>query len=105
MKVMTPRIAILPLLLLLLLAACASHPAGKRYTAQGDVRALDPSAKTATIAFGKIGDWMDPMTMEYRIQPDSDFQKLHVGDRISATVVVVSDTSFYVTDVQVLPKP
>ena len=93
------------MLLLLLLAGCGSHqPAARRYTAQGEIKALDATAKTATIAFGKIGDWMDPMTMEYGIKPESEFQKLHVGDRISATVVVVSDTQFYVTDIQVLPK-
>lgn len=70
---------------------------------QGDIRAVDPAAKTATIAAGKIGDWMDAMTMEYTIKPDSEFQKLHVGDRIQATVVV-SDASYYVTDIKVLPK-
>jgi len=32
---------------------------------EGEVKALDPAAKTATIAAGKIGDWMDAMTMEY----------------------------------------
>jgi Cu/Ag efflux protein CusF len=91
---------------LVAMTACGPKglPSGKRYTAQGEVKALDAGAKTATIAFGKIGDWMDPMTMEYKIQPDGELQKMHVGDRIDATVVVVSDTQFYVTDVKVLPK-
>jgi len=102
---MTRRsIFLLPLAFALALAGCGSQPPAKRYPMQGDIRALDPSAKTATIAAGKIGDWMDPMTMEYFIKPDSEFQKLHVGDRIQATVVVVSDANFYVTDVKVLPK-
>jgi len=86
------------------LAGCGSKTSPKRYPMQGDVQALDPGAKTATIAAGPIGDWMGPMTMEYLIKPDSEFQKLHVGDRIQATVVVVTDTSFYVTDIKVLPK-
>ena len=91
--------------LALLLAGCGSRqPEPKRYSAQGEVKAVDAAAKTATIAFGKIGDWMDPMTMEYKVQPDAEFQKLHVGDKIDATVVVVSDAKFYVTDVKVLPK-
>ncbi|HTX35422.1 MAG TPA: copper-binding protein [Bryobacteraceae bacterium] len=98
----------LPLLLApalaLVLAGCHSQPPAKRYPMQGDIKALDPTAKTATIAAGPIGDWMGPMTMEYMVKPDSEFQKLHVGDRIQATVVVVTDTSFYVTDVKVLPK-
>lgn len=66
---------------------------------RGEVKALDPAAKTATIAAGRIGNWMEAMTMEYKIRPDSDFAKLHVGDHIQATVVVV-DPSYYVTDVK-----
>ncbi len=68
---------------------------------QGEIKALDPAAKTATIQAGKIGDWMEAMTMEYRVKPDSEFQKLHVGDRIQAKVVV-ADPDYYVTSVQVV---
>jgi len=93
------------------LAACSSFSGGastakddsKRYSMQGEIRALDPAAKTATIAHGKIGDWMEPMTMEYSIKPDAEFQKLHVGDKIEATVVV-NDVKYYVTDIKVAPK-
>jgi Cu/Ag efflux protein CusF len=98
------RRTILPVLLGLAVAGCGSHPPAKRYPMQGDIQALDPNAKTATIAAGQIGNWMGPMTMEYSVKPDSQFQKLHVGDRIRATVVVVTDTNYYVTDVTVLPK-
>lgn len=90
-------------LLALLLAGCGAKPEGKRYQMQGEVKALDPTAKTATIAAGKIGDWMDAMTMEYPVKPDAEFQKLHVGDKIEATVVV-QDPSYYVTDVKIVPK-
>lgn len=84
----------------LLTAGCGSKPAAKRYPMQGEVKALDAQAKTATIAAGKIGDWMEAMTMEYPVKPDAEFQKLHVGDKIDATVVVV-DPTYYVTDVKV----
>jgi Cu/Ag efflux protein CusF len=105
-KVMTRRTTLAVLLLpaLLVLAGCGSQPPAKRYPFQGNIQAVDPSAKIATIAAGPIGDWMGPMTMEYRVRPDSEFQKLHVGDRIQATMVVVTDTNYYVTDVKVLPK-
>jgi len=87
--------------LLLALAACGEKaPPEKRYPMQGEVKALDPAAKTANIAAGKIGDWMEAMTMEYPVKPDSEFQKLHVGDKIEATVVV-QDLKYYVTDVKV----
>jgi Cu/Ag efflux protein CusF len=71
---------------------------------QGDIKALDPAAKTATIDAGKIGDWMpEPMTMEYPVKPDAELAKLHVGDRIEATVVVEGE-KYYVTGVKVVPK-
>ena len=100
------RRAILTALAFLLLAGCGAKQApdqGKRYTMQGEVKSLDPASKSASINAGKIEGWMEAMTMDYRIRPDADFAKLRVGDRIQATVVV-NDTSWYVTDVKVLPK-
>jgi Cu/Ag efflux protein CusF len=88
----------------LLFAACASTAQVKRYPMEGEVKALDGLSKTATIAAGKIGDWMEAMTMDYRVKPDSEFAKLEVGDHIKATVVV-DDTRYYVTEITVVPKP
>ena len=101
---MTRKIAVLlPVILLFTLAACGEKPPAKRYAMQGEIKALDAVSKTATIDAGKIGDWMEAMAMEYPIKPDAEFQKLHVGDKITATVVV-GDPSYYVTDIKVLPK-
>ena len=90
--------------LALALAGCGAKDQTKRYAMEGEVKALYPAAKTATIAAGKIGDWMDAMTMEYPVKPDAEFQKLHVGDRIQATVVVSGD-KYYVTEVKIPPSP
>jgi Cu/Ag efflux protein CusF len=87
------------LLLPLLFAGCAPKEESKRYPMQGEVKALDPKAKSATIDAGKIGDWMEAMSMEYPVKPDSEFAKLKVGDKIQATVVVVGER-YYVTDVR-----
>jgi Cu/Ag efflux protein CusF len=85
----------------LLFAGCGSKPPeGKRYPMQGVVKSVDPRTKSAMIDAGKIGDWMEAMTMEYPVKPDSEFQKLHPGDKIDA-IVVVSDPGYYVTDVKV----
>lgn len=94
------------LCLALALAGCGGGklPEGKRYPIQGEVKALDESAKTATIDAGKIEGWMDAMTMEYPVRPDAEFKKLHVGDHIEGTVVV-GDPAYYVTDVKVAAKP
>jgi Cu/Ag efflux protein CusF len=85
------------------LAGCGSSAPEKRYPMQGEVKGLDPAAQSANIAAGKIGDWMEAMTMEYPVRPESEFRKLHVGDRIEATVVV-AELKFYVTDVKVQPR-
>ena len=97
---------------MLLLLAIATALAGcggakdqsKRYAMQGEVKALDPATQKATIDHDKIGDWMGAMAMEYSVKPDAEFQKLHVGDKIQATMVVESDVKYYVTDVKVTPK-
>ena len=89
--------------LALVLAWCGGSQPAKRYAMQGDIKSLDPTSKTATISAGKIGDWMEVMTMEYPVKPDPDFQKLHVGDHIQATVVV-NDLKYFITDVTVVPK-
>jgi Cu/Ag efflux protein CusF len=99
---MTRRICVF-LPLLLLLAACGPKHVVKSYPMQGEIKALDASAHTATIAAGKIGDWMEAMTMEYPVKPDAEFQKLHVGDRIEATVIV-GDPAYYVTEIKIAPK-
>jgi len=99
------RIALTSIVLLitvLLLSGCGGEKTtqAKRYPMHGTVKALDAKAKTASIDAGKIDDWMEAMTMEYPVKPDSEFEKLHVGDKIEATVVV-NDLSYYVTDVKV----
>ena len=75
-----------------------------RTTQWGKTTDTDPTkaaTRTATIAAGKIGDWMEPMTMEYPVKPDAEFQKLHVGDRIEAKLVV-EEEKYYVTEVKVV---
>jgi Cu/Ag efflux protein CusF len=85
------------------LAACGPKVDSKRYDMQGEIKALDPTTKSATISAGKIGDWMEAMTMQYPVKPDADFNKLHIGDHIQATVVV-NDLKYYVTGITVAPK-
>jgi Cu/Ag efflux protein CusF len=88
--------------MLLALVACGSGTKARRLPMHGVVKALDPVSKTATIDAGKIEGWMEAMTMEYPVKPDSEFQKLHAGDKIEATVVI-EDPRYYVTDIKVVP--
>ena len=70
------------------LAGCGAKPQAKRYPMQGEVKALDANAKTATIAAGKIEGWMEAMTMEYPIKDKQEFTKLKVGEKIQAKILV-----------------
>ena len=73
---------------LVLLAGCAKQAPEKRYTLTGDVIGVDSKTQMATIKGDKIEGWMEAMTMEYPVKDVSEFQKLSVGDRITATVFV-----------------
>ena len=80
--------------LTLLAAGCGPKEQPKRYPMHGQVKSLDAGTKSANIDAGKIGDWMEAMTMEYPIKPDSEFHKIRPGDTIDATVVVTGG-SYY----------
>jgi Cu/Ag efflux protein CusF len=85
----------------ILFASCSQKreiATAKHYRLQGVVVGLDPKVKTATIQHGPIPGWMDAMTMEYPVRSKSEFAKLHVGDRIAATVNVHGD-EYDLTDI------
>jgi len=98
---MTRRTTVL--LLAAALAGCRAKDQPRRFAIDGVVTYLDQPTERAYIAAGKIGDWMEAMTMPYAVRPHAEYQKLHVGDHIQGTVVVMSDSNYWVTDVKVLP--
>ena len=96
--------------LLLLLAGCqkttpiavkeeAKDEPVKQYAMHGEVLRLDTQGKIAAIKAGKIGDWMEAMTMEYPVKEQPEFDKLHIGDKIDATVYVQGN-SYWIGGVQ-----
>jgi len=90
-----------------LLAACQQAPVTstakeepvKQYAMHGEVLRLDPQGKIAAIKAGRIGDWMEAMTMEYPVKEQPEFDKLHVGEKINATVFVQGN-SYWVGGIQ-----
>jgi len=66
----------------------ASSAPVERYKLDGVVVSLDPQAHLAKINGQKIEGWMDAMTMEYPVNDRAEFGTLHVGDHITATVLV-----------------
>ena len=98
---MTRRTTVL--MLAAALAGCRAKNQTRRFAMEGVVTYLDPATERAYIAAGKIGDWMDAMTMPYAVRPHAEFEKLHVGDHMQATVVVPNDGNYYITGVRILP--
>lgn len=89
----------------MVLCSCGSKSseAGKapvrQYTLHGEVVSLDPQVHTAKIKHEKIEGWMEAMTMEYPIKNAADFQTLHPGDCVTASVFV-QDVSFWIGEIR-----
>jgi protein SCO1 len=64
-------------------------PAAKRYHFTGRIVSIDSNAHEALIDGDNIPGFMDPMTMSYKIKPESMLTQLGPGDAISADVVVI----------------
>lgn len=92
-------------LLFLGLTACSRTPEASgpehQYQLVGKVVGLDVKHQTAMIAAGAIPNFMEAMTMEYPIRSKADFDTLHVGDNITATLNVnASGTGYNLTGIQ-----
>src|SRR5665213_2065643 len=82
--------------LFLLLAGCqqstvkeeAKDEPVKQYQMHGEVLRLDSQGKIAAIKAGKIEGWMEAMTMEFPVKDQTEFDKLHTGETINATIYV-----------------
>ena len=70
----------------------------KRYQLRGQVVRLDPQGRVALIKHQKIEGWMEAMTMEFPVKDRQEFQALHVGDLITATVFV-RDLDYWIGEI------
>ena len=96
------------ILVLATLTACSrdsrsGEAAARHYPLSGKIVALDRNHQTATIDGAAIPNYMEAMTMEYPIKSKSDFQSLKVGEQIKATLDVVGDNSYTVSDIKPVP--
>ncbi len=74
----------------LTLLGCSKAPVPKtaEYQVTGEVLKLDPAAQTASVKAGKIEGWMEAMTMDFPVKDKPEFEKLKVGEKIHAKVMV-----------------
>ena len=73
------------------------HPAAesngqKTVSGEGKVIATVPSASQLVVEHGEIKDFMEPMTMGYRVEPSSLLEGLKAGDQVRFTIDVPKKT-------------
>jgi protein SCO1/2 len=71
----------------------------ERYQLHGQIVQLDSANYIARIKHQKIEGWMEAMTMEFPVKDQTEFQALHTGDEIAATVFV-QGTQYWIGDIR-----
>jgi protein SCO1/2 len=71
-------------------AACRSQSSGnqQRYELKGVVVSVDKRGSTVTISHQAIPDYMEAMTMPFKLKDEWAFDKMEPGNRVQATLVV-----------------
>jgi Cu/Ag efflux protein CusF len=91
-------------LLLAVDLGCGSKPESKgaahHYPVTGRVMALDPKNHTVSLDAAAIPGYMEAMRMDYPIPSQKEFEALHVGDRIQATVNVYDSGDYDLSSIQ-----
>jgi Copper binding periplasmic protein CusF len=89
--------------MLLALSACKAKPPVKTYPMHGTVISVNQADHYAMIQSGKIGDWMDAMTMEFPVKDNREFQKLKPGENITATVHI-QEAAYWIDNIHDVSK-
>jgi protein SCO1 len=79
--------------------AC-TKPEEKRYELKGKVVNVDKKGRLVSIAHEDVKDYMDAMTMPFRLKNESYLEIMQPGDGVTATLVV-SDSRSWLEDVVV----
>lgn len=91
----------------LLLMACQPKPAavvqGKRYEFKGTIVSVDKANQSATISHEEVKDFMDAMTMPFKLKDAWPLDVMKPGDEVQATLVVADDSA-WLEDVVVVQK-
>lgn len=95
---------ILPVLIAVAIGTSAAHTQKKEYSFKGKIEKVDTRAKTLSVNGENVDGWMASMTMNYKVDKTDVFDKVKVGDQITAKVYAGDFTTLY--DVKVVPpKP
>lgn len=86
------------------LASVSAQAQKKEYQFKGKIEKVDTRGKTVSVNGENVEGWMTAMTMNYKVDKADVFEKLKVGDQITAKVYSGDFNTLY--DVKVVPpKP
>jgi protein SCO1 len=74
--------------------ACGSKSTERHYALDGQVIAVTPDRREATLKHGEIKGLMPAMTMPYKIKEKAELDAVKPGDLISATLVIVENDAY-----------
>lgn len=87
------------------LVSCSHKSSQHHYALTGKVIALNTRDHTATVDAAAIPNFMEAMTMQYPVKSSRDFEKLHIGESIQATVNVGAEGNYDLSDIRVERGP
>lgn len=106
------RIILLLSIAVFLISSCdtASKPPvaasdAKRYTLKGRVVSIDKLNQKATIAHEKIPDFMEPMTMAFKIYDRDVLETMNKDNDIKAELVINPDEEYWLENVVISAAP
>jgi copper binding protein CusF len=83
---------------------CGSKPeskgAARHYSVTGRVMSLDTKNQTVSLDAAAIPGYMEAMRMDYPVPSRKDFDSMHVGDKIQATLNVYDSGDYDLASVQ-----
>lgn len=102
------RLILLMVLLFLAMAGCSRNEKGKEaelvtFKLRGEVVGLSPEKGRMTIAHEEIPDYMQAMTMPFKIKDSTLFAGIEVGDTVEGTLAV-SRTESWIANLAVVGK-
>jgi protein SCO1/2 len=71
-----------------------SLPAPREFAAKGVVKAIEPGRKTVVIDHEAIPDFMDAMTMPFRVKTTNELAAIEAGDAVSFRLLVTEEESW-----------
>jgi len=72
----------------------------RHYPVSGRVVSLNAKSQTVSLDASAIPGYMEAMTMDYPVPSRKDFDALHVGDKVKATVNVYESGDYELSSVE-----